>query len=67
MNFNCIDHDILYIKMENAVFSATVITWFRSYLLRSQCVKVGNSLSNVIGLSKGIAQGTVLGPILMLI
>ena len=29
---NCIDHDILFIKMENAGFSARVVKWFQSYL-----------------------------------
>ena len=34
--FNCIDHDILFVKMELAGFSLNVISWFRSYLIRTQ-------------------------------
>ena len=29
--FNCIDHNILFLKMERAGFSLNVIQWFRSY------------------------------------
>ena len=62
--FNCIDHDILYLKMIRAGFSTSVINWFRSYLDRTQKVKIGEKYSNVLPVPKGIAQGTVLGQIL---
>ena len=64
--FNCIDHEILFIKMERAGFGQTVIQWFRSYLTRSQRVNMDSKLSDVIPVRKGIAQGTVLGPILFI-
>ena len=64
--FNCIDHDILYIKMELAGFSENVIKWFRSYLRRSQRVILENKFSDILQVSEGIAQGTVLGPILFI-
>ena len=40
------------------------INWFRSYLNRTQCVKIKDTKSSNIGLAAGIAQGTVLGPLL---
>ena len=64
--FNCIDHDILFAKMECAGFSHTVLNWFRSYLCRSQRVNLDGQLSDVVPVLKGIAQGTVLGPILFI-
>ena len=64
--FNCIDHEILFAKMSTAGFDATVIQWFRSYLHRTQQVSIQNRLSEVVAVSKGIAQGTVLGPILFI-
>ena len=64
--FNCISHDILYAKMASAGFNRTVVQWFRSYPHRTQQVSVYNKLSNVIPVSHGIAQGTVLGPILFI-
>ena len=64
--FNCISHDVLYAKMECAGFDASVIQWFRSYLHRTQQVSIYNRLSNVVSVPNGIAQGTVLGPILFI-
>ena len=64
--FNCIDHDILFIKMEKAGFSQNLINWFKSYLTRSQRVNMDNNFSEVVPVLKGIAQGTVLRPILFI-
>ena len=64
--FNCIDHEILFIKMERAGFSLNVVQWFRSYLDRTQRVKLYGKLSDIIPVHNGIAQGTVLGPILFI-
>ena len=64
--FNCIDHGILFAKMLSAGFDASVVQWFRSYLHRTQQISIQNRLSNVVAVSKGIAQGTVLGPILFI-
>ena len=64
--FYCIDHEILFKKMKNAGCGTNDINWFRSYLNRVQRVKVGNMLSDILPVPKGIAQGTVLRPILFL-
>ena len=64
--FNCIDHEILYIKMSKAGFVPRVTNWFRSYLTRFQRVCMGNQFSVAKAVSTGIAQGTVLGPILFI-
>ena len=64
--FNCINHDILFLKMENAGFDPTVIQWFRSYLHRTQYVRIQNTDSNIMVVPDRIAQGTVLGPILFI-
>ena len=63
-SFNCIDHDILFTKMKNIGFGKAVVDWFKSYLNRSQKVRLGSNLSDVVPVNNGIAQGTVLGPIL---
>ena len=64
--FNCIDHEILYVKMENAGFSGKVLSWFKSYLDRRQYVIINGKTSDILGVKNGIAQGTVLGPILLI-
>ena len=65
--FNCVDHDTLYKKMDTTGFGPMVIQWFKSYLDRSQQVILNGSLSDITPVSKGIAQGTVLGPILFIL
>ena len=64
--FNCISHDILYAKMASAGFDKSIIQWFRSYLNRTQQVIINNRLSSIVPVTHGIAQGTVLGPILFI-
>ena len=64
--FNCISHNILYSKMKESGFSDMVINWFRSYLNRSQKVTIGSEVSDTMNVVNGIAQGTVLGPILFI-
>ena len=64
--FNCISHDILFSKMTQSGFSNTVVDWFKNYLTRSQKVTIGSDVSDVVSVRNGIAQGTVLGPILFI-
>ena len=64
--FNCIDHDTLFTKMERAGFRLTVVQWFKSYLDRYQQTCINNVQSSVVKVPCGIAQGTVLGPILFI-
>ena len=64
--FNCISHTVLYLKMYNAGFSPKVINWFKSYLSRYQTVKLNDIESTMIPVVDGIAQGTVLGPLVFI-
>ena len=64
--FNCIDHTILFRKMRDVGMSNRVIDWFKSYLTRSQKVKYGDTVSSSMEISNGIAQGTVLGPLIFI-
>ena len=52
--------------MASAGFDRTVIQWFRSNLHTTQQVCIYDELSDIIPVSRGIAQGTVLGPILFI-
>ena len=64
--FNCINHQILFLKMAKAGFSENVIKWFRSYLTRCQQVRIGEQNSSRVHVAHGIAQGTVLGPLIFI-
>ena len=64
--FNCINHARLFEKFRKIGFTPRCITWFKSYLTRCQCVRINESDSATIEVNAGIAQGTVLGPLLFI-
>ena len=64
--FNCIHHGRLYKKMRFIGFLERCISWFKSYLTRTQSLRIGSETSPDIDISAGIAQGTVLGPLIFI-
>ena len=67
--FDTVDHATLCSRLETLLgLKGTVLSWFQSYLSsRSQCVSVGDALSDVLSLTFGVPQGSVLGPFLFTI
>lgn len=62
--FDCLDHELLLSKLTYFGIHSNSINWFRSYLLgRSQRVKI-NDLSEPLRVTKGVPQGSILGPLL---
>ena len=62
------NHENLLSKLSRSVFQADVYKWFKSYVTnRSQFLYFSNCMSNKNVLTCGVAQGSVLGPLLFFI
>ena len=64
--FDTVDHDKLIFILENDMHvTGTALKWFKSFLYnRSQSVKIMEAISDVLPVSYGVPQGSVLGPFL---
>ena len=66
--FDTVDHQLPLKKLCNIGLDSTACLWFNDYLsTRRQCDNVGNVRSEFLTVSKGVPQGSVLGPILFTI
>ena len=62
---DCLPQDLILEKLEFYGLSAKSMSLLRSYLSsRYQQVKLGNTFSSWIGMSAGVPQGSILGPML---
>uniref|UniRef100_A0A3Q3GUZ1 Reverse transcriptase domain-containing protein n=1 Tax=Labrus bergylta TaxID=56723 RepID=A0A3Q3GUZ1_9LABR len=63
--FDTVDHTILLQRLHDVGFDNSSLKWFQNYLSnRVQCVTVQSDRSEHLPLSKGVPQGSVLGPVL---
>ena len=66
--FDIINHNILIRKLQHYGVRGLALDWFISYLSnRNQVVTVNGVQSELLSVSCGIPQGSVLGPILFLL
>ena len=65
--FDSVYHPRLLLKLERLGMSEIYLRWFRSYLLRSQCVLFNKTKSNSLKVFAGVPQGSVLGPTLFIL
>ena len=64
--FNCINHERLFSKLYKIGCTNRFITWLRSYLNRTEIVTIGDCKSSKLSIMSGIAQGSVLGPLIFI-
>ena len=65
--FDLVDHKILLQKLKIYGLSDESLNWFSSYFLNcSQTVSVNNVLSQHKSILYGVAQGSILGPLMFL-
>ena len=66
--FDTIDQQILLNKMKYLGFSENAITWFKSYLCEQKFkISISTSYSSPSNLLCGVPQGSILGPLLVLL
>ena len=63
--FDCLDHNIFFSKLKFYGLNDNAIRLLKIYLCdRDQYVQLGNTKSEHHGISRGIPQGSVMGPLL---
>jgi len=66
--FDTVNHEVLIHKLGKYDISTNVQNWIKSYLInRKQCVQINGTLSTSLDSTVGVPQGSILGPIVLLI
>ena len=66
--FDSVSHPKLLSKLTSYNIKGDLINWITAFLAsRSQQVKISDCLSNIVYITSGVIQGSVIGPTLFLL
>ena len=64
-SFDCLPHDLLLLKLEYYGLSKSALNLLKSYLSnRKQCVRIGQSVNEMLDIYKDVPQGTIFHSVL---
>ena len=66
-DFDCLPHDLLFQKLKYYSTSKSALNLIQNYLSNTkQCAKLGTALSTWQDIYKGVPQGLILDPVLLI-
>ena len=65
--FDTVDHKLLLHKLKSVGLSGDTVKWFQSYLTNGKQMTSVGDISFTAPITVGIPQGSILGPLLLLI
>ena len=66
--FDCVQHDILILKLDTLNLDQNVVDWLKDYLRDcKQQVLANNHISTSLDVKQGVPQGSIIGPMMYII